>query len=207
MAQQTSYSSTLTSNNKRHRDDSGSEQSPAIPPKKIILGTNEKDRTIAAVNTPNNNMAKVGSTSTSSRRKSIVVSNIGNSITPEYLTNYLANELNIEKENILVTPLQSQNKNFNSLQYRVSTPEANYGTLMTPSTWPKNGRVRDYIFKRRNNTEAASMENFLEKETASRSKDLETTKQSQVIPPTVEEIIMNSTLNDSTMNTEMEQAD
>lgn len=192
---------TLTSNNKRLREESYTDHAPILPhKKKIILGTNEKDRTIAAVSAYNED-ATAGRP-TSGKRKSIVVSNIGNSITPEYLMNYLSNELNTAKENILVTSLQSKGKSFNSLQYRISAPEINYAALMTPSTWPRNVRVRDYIFKRQNNTEA-SMDNFLEKETATRLTDLTPTTTPLVNNPTTSE----TARDESTATTDMEQID
>lgn len=104
------------------------------------------------------------------KRKSVVVSNISVNITADYLANYVATELNAEKAIIRATPLNSKGRNFNSLQNRILMPEKYYDALMTPNTWPKNVKVREYVYKRR--TEGASIENFLEK-----------TTRTNVIPP------------------------
>lgn len=45
------------------------------------------------------------------------------------------------------------------LQYRVSFPEVAYSKVMSPDTWPKGVKIRDFIFNRRN--VAVSMDNFL----------------------------------------------
>lgn len=213
------YSAVLQSNNKRHRDVSP-EDSSALPRKKIVLGTNESNRTIAAV--PDDNAKRPATT----RRKSIVVSNINCDISAEYLAKFLASELRIESESIRVTPLQSNGRSFSSLQYRISAPEASYDRLMTPSTWPKNVRVCDYIFKRRsNNVNQASMESFLERESTARprrtivptrttnyqpstqARSMETPTQDstdQLIPDTP---LITLITEDSMSNTEMERID
>lgn len=113
--------------------------------KKCILGTNEDDRSIAAANS--NSKSKIANASYE-RRKSIVFSNIETSMNTDYLTNYLANKLQIEGEKIRVTLLtnnRDNNRDYSSLQYRISTPEDNYEILMTPNTWPLIVRIRDYI--------------------------------------------------------------
>lgn len=188
--------------NKRYREEESSYSNyHSMPPKRIILGTSEKDRSIAAVNTTNVRMND--SKAPSERRKSVVVSNIGSSITPEYLTNYLMNELNIEKEKIRVTPL-GNNRNFNSVQYRVSAPECNYNALTTPNTWPKNVRVRDYVFKPR--SAVVPMENFLERESISRAKDT-ISERPATIPAVIDVTPNASAATDTMANSEMEQTD
>lgn len=139
---------------KRNRDDSNDETLTDLPCKKIILGTNEKDRSIAAVD-PSSEISK------QERRKS-VVSNIGCSITADHLTKYVADELNIGMELIRVTPMNKNSQRFNSLQYRISVPESQFEFLMMPSTWPKGVRVREYVFKPRNGN-GVSIDNFLVK--------------------------------------------
>jgi len=52
-----------------------------MPQKMIILGSNERDRSIAAV--PSNNTSN-GLRTISERRKSVVASNIGSCITANY---------------------------------------------------------------------------------------------------------------------------
>lgn len=146
------------SNKKTHQEDFNDDCMHRMSRKKIILGSNEKDRSMAAVDIKNNNTNLSDPIVTAERRRSVVVSNIGSSITADYLTNYLATELNINKERIRVTPLANNRREFNSLQYRISTPECNYDAVMTPNTWPKNVRIRDYIFKPRCN--GVSIDNF-----------------------------------------------
>lgn len=96
---------------------------------KVILGSNEKNRTIAVVVI--NTSTTDGLNVTSERRKSVAVSKIGSNITAENLTNYLVNDLNIRKEKIRVTSIGKNHLGFNWLQYRISTPECNYQALMT----------------------------------------------------------------------------
>lgn len=113
----------------RHREESNDDSMHRMPQKKSILGSNEKDRSMAAVditNNPNSSDPMV----TAERRISVVVSNIEGSITADYLTNYLSTELNVNKEKIRVTPLANNRRGFNSLQYRISTPECNYDALI-----------------------------------------------------------------------------
>lgn len=87
----------------------------------------------------------------SERRKSAVVSNIGANITAEYLTEYIANELKLDKSNVRVTPLRSTKRNTSSVQFRISTPESYFRALMSPDSWPGNVRIREYFFKPRSN--------------------------------------------------------
>jgi len=81
----------------------------------------------------------------------------------------LARELSIDEVKIRVTSLNKNQQTSTSLQYRISVPECNYRALMTPSTWPKNVRVRDYFFKPRNN--GVSKNDFLERETVNHTQD------------------------------------
>lgn len=138
-----------SSNQKRRREELVSDPEPR---KKIILGANEQNRTIAAAVID----APIGE-----RRKSVVVSNVNKSVTAEYLADYLANELNAAKEDFRVTRLHSSRTNFTSLQYRISTPEAHYDRLMHPNTWPINIKIRDFVFKRQDR--GVSERHFLEK--------------------------------------------
>lgn len=98
-----------------------------------------------------------------------MVSNIGNNITADYLIHYLSTELNIKKEEIRITSLANNRHEFSSSQYRVSTPERHYDTLMTSSTWPRNVKIRDYVFKSRN--PGVKIENFREKEDLTRARN------------------------------------
>lgn len=163
---------------KRQRDESNEDAVP-MPRKKIILGSNRNHESIAAINIsePSGNVSK------SERRKSVVVSNIACGISAEYLTNYLSSELAIDNELIRVTSLNSNSNKVNAIQYRVSVPELHYNKLMSSNTWPQNVRVRDYVFKRRNNTNnGVSMNNFLERQTANRTETPILPVETQTIP-------------------------
>lgn len=202
----------IRSNNKRGREESTDDTNANLPrQKKIILGTNEDDRSIAAAYNVNKDNITNDMKVVHERRKSVVVTNINSSITPEYLINYLTKILKIDKEKIKVTLLTTNNKKpnqrtFNSLQYRISTPESKYEDLMTPSTWPVNVRVRDYFFKQRNNE--ASMENFLEKDTTTRARDWKSqSSENPVLLNTQPNDITNTTTVDQTETSEMEQID
>lgn len=134
---------TSKSTNKRPRDES--DQPPHRTQKRLILGSNETNMSIAAVNT-------LDAKSTASvRRKSVVVSNINNAITAEYLEKYVSEQLKIEREFIRVTSLFSNRATYTSLQYRISTPESHYESLMKPESWSKNVKIRDYVYKGREN--------------------------------------------------------
>lgn len=119
---------------------------------------------IAAVS----NIAHNPKTSTE-RRKSVVVSNVASNISAEYLQNYLSVENSVDKQAIRVTPLGNNNPKISSLQYRISAPECHYTAVKTSSTWPKDVRVRDFVYKSRR--DGVSMNNFLVKEKASRQRN------------------------------------
>lgn len=138
-----------------------------------------------------------------SKRRNVVVSNVNCNITAEYLANYLTRELNIDKENIRVTPLRSSGKGFTSAQFRISAPANNYNSLMTPDTWPKNVIVRDYVFKPRNNE--ASMDNFLEKERSTRTTDAPPQLQQSNNQDVVNTLPVNPDTDVSIADSEMEQ--
>ncbi|XP_037037933.1 uncharacterized protein LOC119075570 [Bradysia coprophila] len=149
-------------NNKKRQRDESDENS--LPQKRIILGSNMRDRSIAAVDSSMDNVVR-----NSERRKSVVVSNIAHNITAEYLTSYIAAELNVAMESIRVTPVNSKSTRINALQYRVSAPERNFNALMSPETWPNSVRIREYMFKYQNKN-ATSMNHFLEKRTMSQQR-------------------------------------
>lgn len=154
----------INANNKRQRDESSDTTSLIMPKKRIILGSNSRDRSIAAVDNAERNIGN------QNRRKSVVVSNISQTITAEYLTTYLATELNVAKESVRVTLISNCSSRFNALQYRVSAPECNFNALMSSETWPNSVRVREYIFKSRNNG-GVPISNFLEKQSINQRHD------------------------------------
>lgn len=112
--------------NKRRRDTSIVDEDVPLGPNKIyIVGTNDNMETVAAASTQS-------SSAVSSRRSSVVISNIAKNITPDHIQNFLASELQVEMDSIRVTPLAPAGKNLNELsymQYRVSSPASLYAKL------------------------------------------------------------------------------
>ncbi|XP_037030800.1 uncharacterized protein LOC119070531 [Bradysia coprophila] len=99
--------------------------------------------------------------------KMVVVSNIGKSISVDYLANYLADELKIDKRKIRVSLLLPGGKtvdDMNFLQFKVTVPVDKYDLIMNSSTWPSNVRIRDFVNKPRINI-GVSLQNFMEKRT------------------------------------------
>lgn len=154
--------------NKRRRDDTDNNDTEILmTSKRFIFGTNDKNGSIAVTNKPQDIAHSSSSSSDNKRRKSVVVSNIGKNITSDHIIDYLADELNLDKDIIRVTPLAPAGKNMDDLaylQYRVSTPASMYPSLISASTWPKGVRVRDFIFNKRADT--ASLDNFLVRKAA-----------------------------------------
>lgn len=100
--------------------------------------------------------------------KSVVVSNIGKDVTMDYLKNYLVDKLGIEKEMInlsLLLPTGRTMQDVNFIQYKVTIPDANYSSILSPVIWPKDVRVRDFIHKQRKNIGIAK-QSFLEMTTS-----------------------------------------
>lgn len=95
--------------------------------------------------------------------RSVVVSNIGKDISADYLTDYLVNEMNIGRESIKVSVLLPTGKSLrdvNFLQYKVTIPATEYSCIICPDIWPRNVRVRDFVFKTNSNC-GVIMQNFL----------------------------------------------
>lgn len=66
--------------NKRHREEYGDDMHN-LPKKRIVLGSNDKDRNIAAVHVNSSEANSYDTMAAVNRRRSVVVSNIGNNIT------------------------------------------------------------------------------------------------------------------------------
>lgn len=134
------------SKRRRRGDDDNIGDDCAVSRKTFVVGTNDKDLSIAAphmLDTGNNTAAR-------GHMKSVVVSNIGKSISAEYLTNYLVDEIKIDRTDVrmsLLFPAGRSMQDVTSLQYKITIPAANYAVIMKPETWPKNVRVRDYLPK------------------------------------------------------------
>jgi len=97
--------------------------------------------------------------------KSVVISNIGKGISMDYLSNYLSDELKIDKANIHLSLLLPNGKavdDMRFLQYKVTIPEIKYSCIMNPNTWPSNVRVRDFVNKPRVGV-GVSLQSFMEK--------------------------------------------
>lgn len=135
----------LNHRSKRRRVDDDNMHS-AVSSKKFIVGINDKDITIAAshmLDTGNNTAAR-------GNMKSVVVSNIGKNISSEYLTNYLVDEIKVDRNDVwmsLLLPAGRSEQDVSSLQYKLTIPEAHYSVVMKPETWPKDVRVRDFCPK------------------------------------------------------------
>lgn len=88
-------------NNKRLTDETQEEAPVNRQQKRMFLGSNTRDLSIAAV--PNSQHDVDRNFSASERRESVVISNIALNITADYLTNYLSSELNIVNASIRIT--------------------------------------------------------------------------------------------------------
>lgn len=91
-----------------------------------------------------------------------MVSNISKNISADYLTNYVSNETKISAENIRITlmrPTGISDENMKFLQYRVSAPASSYNALLNPDIWPRNVKIREYVWRPKNNT--VSLDDFL----------------------------------------------
>lgn len=87
--------------------------------------------------------------------KSIVVSNIAKDVSVDCLKNYLFTKLGIERTQIqlaLLLPLGRNSIDIRFLQYKVTIPDDNYSSIMSPSLWPQNVRLRDFIEKESKHT-------------------------------------------------------
>lgn len=97
--------------------------------------------------------------------KSVVISNIDKSISIDYLSNYLADKLKIDKTKIHVSLLLPAGKSvddLNFLQYKVTAPDVKYSSLMDSNTWPSNVRIRDFVNKPKVGV-GVSLQSFIEK--------------------------------------------
>lgn len=104
-------------------------------------------------------------TSVDNHVKSVVISNIGKSISVDYLATYLANELKIDKRKIHVSLLLPGGKSvaeLNFLQYKVTVPDVKYLSLIDSNTWPSNVRIRDFVNKPRSDV-GVSLQAFMDK--------------------------------------------
>lgn len=95
--------------------------------------------------------------------KSIVVSNIASDVSVDCLTNYLCTKLGIKQTSVhlsLLLPAGRTPGDMRFLQYKVTVPSDNYGSIMSPELWPNDVRLRDFIFKGRNCAGVVSKESF-----------------------------------------------
>lgn len=102
---------------------------------------------------------------TDDRNYSVVVSNIGTDVSADSLTEYLVNELNIDKKLITSSVLLPKGKSMDDvsyLQYKVTIPAIHYSSLLNPELWPKNVRVRDFVSKIKSNC-GVQMQHFVPK--------------------------------------------
>lgn len=114
-------------------------------------------------NSPNIDLPDV--TFVNRHTRNVVISNIGKGIPTDYLTNYLADELKIDKNEINVSLLLPAGKSIDDmtfLQYKVTIPEAVYTSIMDSGTWPSNVRIRDFVNKPRRNV-VVSLDSFTKK--------------------------------------------
>lgn len=84
--------------------------------------------------------------------KSIVVSNIGTDVTVDCLKNYICTKLEIGKTDVhlsLLLPVGRTPDDMQFLQYKVTIPESNYSSIMSPDLWPQDVRLRDFVYKKR----------------------------------------------------------
>lgn len=82
--------------------------------------------------------------------RSVVVSNVGKDVSADCLTDYLVDELCVERERIsvsLLLPTARSINDLNFLQYKITLPEEKYGAIVNPKSWPPNIRVRDFVHK------------------------------------------------------------
>lgn len=82
--------------------------------------------------------------------RSVVASNIGKDMTLDYLTDYLADELNIDKENLslsLLIPTGRTIDDLEFLQYKITVPEDKYNSIICSNSWPSNVHIRDFVYK------------------------------------------------------------
>lgn len=103
-------------------------------------------------------------------QRSVVVSNIGKDVYTEHLTNYVAEQLKINKKSISVTlllPPDKSVKDVNYLQYKVTVPELNYNAVKYPDSWPINVPVRDFVPKTKVNR-GVGLHRFFALETSAR---------------------------------------
>lgn len=99
--------------------------------------------------------------------KSMVISNIGKGISTDFLVNYLANELKIDKTKIqvsLLLPAVKTVNDLNYLQFKVSVPEVTYSSVMDSNMWPSNVHIRDFVNKPRMDV-GVSLDHFIDKQT------------------------------------------
>lgn len=103
---------------KRRRDDADDDKTnQQVASKKFVYGSNDNNSGLAVANVPLHNLNSNASPQSKEQRKSIVISNIGKSITANHIIDYLANELKIDKASIRVTPLAPAGKSLDDLTY------------------------------------------------------------------------------------------
>lgn len=123
-------STPVTNHNATHSEQSTNE-SDLAPPKCTTPGTNQHNR---------------------GALRSVVISNVGKDITVKYLSDYLSDELKIDKDKIGVSLLLPAGKTvdlLNFLQFKITIPNDKYCAIMNPVSWPTNIRVRDFVYKRK----------------------------------------------------------
>lgn len=156
------FASVVVSGKKRQRETTDDDNTTRS---KFLRGTSDNDPSMAALSNPSAINQDV--IARDDHRKSIVVSNISTTITPDYLTSYVSKETQISADNIrvsLLKPAGISRESMSFLQYRVSVPASSYSALQNPNIWPRNVKIREYVWRPKNNT--ASLGDFLEKTTA-----------------------------------------
>lgn len=75
------------------------------------------------------------------------------------LISHRAAKLEINKDNIRITTLMPRSVKADEvmfMQYRISVPGTAYSSIKSQTWWPSGVRVRDFIFKRANNSKTTS---------------------------------------------------
>lgn len=87
------------------------------------------------------------------QRKSVVVSNIGKDVSADHLCRYLVDKLKISKDFVSLSLLLPSGKTIDDvtfLQYKLTVPASMYKSVMCSDSWPKNVRLRDFVYKPKN---------------------------------------------------------
>lgn len=90
------------------------------------------------------------------QRKSIVVSQLSTSTTPEQINLFIGNSLKVDissEPNLvrttIIMPANKELKDLNFVSFRVSMPDTLYLSLFSEEFWPRGVKIRDYVFKQR----------------------------------------------------------